>query len=48
MVIRAKFVWRMEDILDLYAEPYDAAYPMVCFDEIPGMVHFCQKISGHF
>ena len=25
----------MEDVLDLYAEPYDAAYPTVCFDEIP-------------
>jgi hypothetical protein len=23
----------MEDILDLYAEPYDPSYPMVCFDE---------------
>jgi len=34
-VIGAEFVWRMEDILDLYAEPYDADYPVVCFDEIP-------------
>jgi len=25
----------MEDLLDLYAEPYDPAYPVVCFDEIP-------------
>jgi hypothetical protein len=23
----------MEDILDLYAEPYDRQYPLVCFDE---------------
>ncbi len=23
----------MEDILDLYAEPYDPQYPLVCFDE---------------
>jgi hypothetical protein len=23
----------MEDILDLYAEPYDRRYPLVCFDE---------------
>ena len=23
----------MEDVLDLYAEPYDADHPMVCFDE---------------
>jgi len=25
----------MEDILDLYAEPYDPDYPQVCFDETP-------------
>lgn len=23
----------MEDVLDLYAEPYDATRPVVCFDE---------------
>jgi transposase len=28
-------VWRMEDVLDLYAEPYDPTYPQVCFDERP-------------
>lgn len=25
----------MEDILDLYARPYDPTHPMVCFDESP-------------
>jgi hypothetical protein len=25
----------MEDVLDLYAEPYDPHYPVVCFDESP-------------
>jgi hypothetical protein len=25
----------MEDILDLYMEPYDPQYPLVCFDESP-------------
>jgi hypothetical protein len=25
----------MEDILDLYADPYDPLYPLVCFDESP-------------
>jgi transposase len=25
----------MEDVLDLYAEPYEAQYPQVCFDESP-------------
>lgn len=31
----ADFVWRMEDVLDLYAEPYDPRRPWVCFDEKP-------------
>lgn len=25
----------MEDVLDLYAEPYDTKRPVVCFDEQP-------------
>jgi len=25
----------MEDVLDLYAQPYDPARPVVCFDELP-------------
>jgi transposase len=25
----------MEEVLDLYSQPYDAAYPQVCFDERP-------------
>jgi len=29
----SEFVWRMEDILSLYAEPYDPKRPLVCFDE---------------
>jgi hypothetical protein len=33
--VGADFVWRMEDVLDLYAEPYDARRPVVCFDEQP-------------
>ena len=31
--VGAEFVWRMEDLLDLYAEPYDPARPVVGFDE---------------
>ena len=30
----------MEDVLDLYAQPYDPLRPQVCFDEKP-----CQLIS---
>ena len=29
----ADFVAHMEDVLDLYAEPYDSQRPVVCFDE---------------
>ena len=29
----AEFVAQMEDVLDLYAEPYDSQRPVVCFDE---------------
>lgn len=32
--ITADFLWRMEDVLDLYAEPYDPCRPAVCFVEI--------------
>jgi len=28
----------MEDVLDLYAEPYDPLRPQVCFDESPGQL----------
>jgi transposase len=33
--VDAAFVARMEDILDLYAEPPDPKRPVVCFDESP-------------
>ncbi len=29
----------MEDVLDLYEEPYDPRYPTVCFDEKPVVLH---------
>ena len=31
----ASFIARMEQILHLYALPYDAQYPLICFDERP-------------
>lgn len=36
----AAFVWRMEEVLDLYEEPYDEKRPVVCFDERP-----CQLLA---
>jgi hypothetical protein len=33
--VGADFVWRMEEVLDLYAEPEDPQRPRVCFDEMP-------------
>ena len=29
----AEFVAQMEDVLDVYKQPYDPLYPQVCFDE---------------
>ncbi|WOB42005.1 IS630 family transposase [Thermoleptolyngbya oregonensis NK1-22] len=31
----SRFIAQMEQILWLYAQPYDPAYPVVCFDERP-------------
>jgi len=31
----AQFVYRMEDVLDVYQRPFDPRYPLVCFDETP-------------
>lgn len=33
--ITAEFLWRLEQLLDLYEKPYDPNYPVVCFDERP-------------
>lgn len=33
--ITPDFIWRMEDVLRLYAEPYDPKRPVICFDELP-------------
>jgi DDE superfamily endonuclease len=33
--VTADFLWRMEHILALYAEPYDPTRPLLCFDEMP-------------
>jgi len=38
--VSAEFVYHMEDVLELYAEPEDPLRPRVCFDERP-----CQLIS---
>ena len=29
----AEFVWRMEDVLEVYTRPYDPRFPQVCLDE---------------
>ncbi len=31
----AEYVLRMEDLLDLYSQPYDPKHPVICFDERP-------------
>ena len=33
--VDASFLAKMEDVLEVYARPYDSDYPLVCFDERP-------------
>lgn len=33
--VGADFLWRMEGVLDLYAEPVDPLCPVICLDECP-------------
>jgi hypothetical protein len=37
--VSGEFVWRMEDVLELYAEPYDPKRPVVGFDEASKELH---------
>jgi hypothetical protein len=37
--VNAEFVWRMEAVLELYAEPYQAPQPVICVDERPCVLH---------
>lgn len=37
--MNADFVWRMEDVLDLYAQPVEITRPVVCVDERPCVLH---------
>ena len=33
--VDSAFIAKMEEVLEVYARPYDATYPVVCFDERP-------------
>jgi len=33
--VNADFIWRMEEVLDLYEQPDNPSEPVVCFDERP-------------
>src|SRR5579859_4401808 len=37
--VDAEYVAAMEDVLHLYAQPYEKSKPVVCFDEKPLIVH---------
>ncbi len=37
--VSGEFVARMEDVLELYAEPHDEARPVVCMDELSKELH---------
>ncbi len=39
--VDAEFTACMEDVLEIYAQPYNAAIPVVCMDEQP------VQLSGH-
>ena len=38
----AEFVASMEDVLEVYEQPYDARCPVVCMDELTCFVFFGQ------
>lgn len=38
--VTAEYLWRMEQVLDIYEQSYDKKRPVVCFDERP-----CQLLS---
>jgi hypothetical protein len=40
-----EFVAAMEDVLALYAMPYDARYPTVCLDEKPVVLHADARVG---
>ena len=35
----AQYVAKMEDVLDVYARPYDTKRPLVCLDEVSKELH---------
>ena len=35
----SEFVAQMEEVLDVYAQPYDADFPVICMDEQPVQLH---------
>ena len=37
--MNAAFIARMEDVLAVYKWPYEARFPVVCFDERPCVLH---------
>ena len=42
----AAFVCQMEQVLDVYEQPYDAEYPVVCLDESPKQLIEQQEFTG--
>ena len=41
--IDAEYIERMEDVLELYAEPLDRREPVVCLDERPVVLHDAER-----
>jgi len=40
-IITAEYLWRMEQVLNVYEQPYDQRRPVICFDERP-----CQLLGN--
>lgn len=56
----AEFVWRMEDVLDVYGRPFDPRFPVICMDEaskqlvgevrdpLPPRPGDCEKVDSEY
>lgn len=44
--VNSEYIYRMENLLDLYDEDYDPLFPVVCLDEKP--VHLSRRLDVLF
>ena len=46
--IDAEYVWRMEDVLELYGDPFDESTPVICYAEIEFSVLHKQCLDNRY